>query len=140
MLQREHVVNTGQVFWSKLVFIPGQHDAEQLRVWQPHAEVQHQMVVRYFEDLDHSAEKSVHVPDRSVRYIGGPESLVRSVDLDVVVVLPETLVPLQHEVSDAVSLLDVVLAVHVRRVGQLRVRSRRSWLVIFPGGRRFNGT
>lgn len=57
---------------------------------------------------------SNHLDLTFIRYIGGPESFVRGVDLDVVIVLPQALVPLQHKVSDAVRFLNIVLTVHVR--------------------------
>lgn len=51
----------GQVLRCQLVLVSGEHDAEQLGVGQTHAEVQHEMVISHFQDLDHPAEETVHV-------------------------------------------------------------------------------
>lgn len=64
----------------------------------------------------------------SIRHICRPEAPVRSVDFNMVVVLPQTLVPLQHKVLDAVRLRRAVGPADVWRVRQLRIRSWRSRL------------
>lgn len=68
-----------------------------------------------------------------IRHISGPEPLVRRVDLDVVVVAVEPLVPLHHEVSDAVLFRLPVGAAQVRRVGGRRVRRGRRRLGVVDG-------
>lgn len=50
-----------QVFGSKLVLVSGQHDAVELGIRKTHAEVQNEVVVGNFQDLDNPAEETVHL-------------------------------------------------------------------------------
>lgn len=67
----------------------------------------------------------------SIRQVRLPEALVRRVDLDVVVIPPQALVPLQYEVPHAVGLWEAELTVHVWRIRQRWVRCRRCGLKQF---------
>lgn len=66
----------------------------------------------------------------SIGHVRGPETFMRRVHLDVILISPETLVPFEHKMPDAVLLGQAVRAAHVWRICQREVRCRRRGLKI----------
>lgn len=71
---------------------------------------------------------NIYISLTSIWHVCRPETFVRGVHFDVILVVPHTLMPLQDKMPYSVLLREAILTANIRRIRQSWVRGRRCWL------------